>query len=37
MTLTLTLKESFINAWLGTATLNSYVHKQNVTCNADDI
>ena len=33
--MTLTLKESFINALSGAATLKSYVHKQNAACNAD--
>ena len=35
--MTLTLKESFINAWPGAATLNSYVSKQNAACNADTL
>ena len=33
--MTLTLKESFINAWSKAATLNSYDRKQNAACNAD--
>ena len=33
--MTLTLKECFINAWSGAATLNSYFSKQNAACNAD--
>ena len=33
--MSLTFKESLINARPGAATLNSYVCKQNVACNVD--
>ena len=29
------LKECFINAWSGAATLNIYARKQNAACNAE--